>query len=50
MTQKSGRISADNQADAMRKAHFDNPGWRAVKIKKLHSVYHVTLEKDKGKK
>ena len=45
MTKKSGRISAKTQADAKRKAIRENPGWYVVEVKKLHTVYHVTLEK-----
>jgi len=45
MTKKSGKISAKTQDDARQKAIQENPGWCVVKIKKLHTVYHVTLEK-----
>ena len=45
MTQKSGRITAKTQADARRKANREEPGWRVIEIKELHTVYHVTMRK-----
>jgi len=47
MTTKSGRITAKTQDDVRQKAHWDNPGWRVIKITKLHTVYHVTMKKVK---
>jgi len=43
--QKSGRMSAKTQASARSKALSENPGWRVVRIKKLYTMYHVSLEK-----
>ena len=48
--QKSGRMSAKTQADARSEALLNNPGWRIVKVKKLYTMYHVTLEKVEKRK
>jgi len=47
MTTKSGRIIAKTQAEARRRANREEPGWCVTKIKKLHTVYHVTMKKAK---
>ena len=45
MTRKTGRMSGKTASDVKRRAKFENPGWRVIKTKKIHTVYSVTLER-----